>query len=273
MLAVAILASITLAPPAPNVSTDTTAHSNNQLPVEAYIITGKATATLLPAPLRKAVAIALTSPQFYKNSATQSPALRTQSAAILTNNLTSAFKSRDLGTIMMATTSCVHLAVRAAIPGDNDAVNNLIAAHHKRLAFEVRIDPDRLTNAHDIATLSTRISATSSHLRIHWLPDSVDHNLGLIEARLEQAALMSAKMLTEAWHAAGDLDLTPANQTTSPQTQETVKHVASRNSKVFHKRTCPHVARIKRANLVRFNSFATAKRSGRSPCKTCKPTE
>ena len=47
--------------------------------------------------------------------------------------------------------------------------------------------------------------------------------------------------------------------------------VASKTSKIFHKTTCRHAKSMDPAKAVTFTSIAQAERSGRRPCKTCKP--
>ena len=60
---------------------------------------------------------------------------------------------------------------------------------------------------------------------------------------------------------------------TSPTTVHTREweYVASKTSKVFHRPSCRYVKRIKREKLIGFNSREEAGRSGRKPCKICKP--
>ena len=58
-----------------------------------------------------------------------------------------------------------------------------------------------------------------------------------------------------------------------PTTDNGSQYVASKNSKVFHKITCPHVATIKEENLLYFHSLEEALSSGRRGCKQCKPEE
>ncbi|MBN1125731.1 MAG: hypothetical protein JXA82_12040 [Sedimentisphaerales bacterium] len=48
-------------------------------------------------------------------------------------------------------------------------------------------------------------------------------------------------------------------------------YIASKTSKIFHTSTCSSAKRITEANLVRFDSREQALRSGRKPCKLCKP--
>lgn len=49
------------------------------------------------------------------------------------------------------------------------------------------------------------------------------------------------------------------------------RYVASKNSKVFHKSDCSSAARIKKANLVSFDTKSVVVNTGRRPCKICKP--
>ncbi len=49
------------------------------------------------------------------------------------------------------------------------------------------------------------------------------------------------------------------------------EYVASKNSKVFHKRGCRAAARISNENLIGFGSREEAINSGRRPCKICNP--
>jgi hypothetical protein len=48
-------------------------------------------------------------------------------------------------------------------------------------------------------------------------------------------------------------------------------YVASKNSNVFHRPDCPSAGRISPDNLVGFTSRADAVKSGRRPCRRCKP--
>jgi competence protein ComEC len=58
-----------------------------------------------------------------------------------------------------------------------------------------------------------------------------------------------------------------------PESISEYQYAASKISKVFHKITCPHVATIKKENLIYFHSLEEAQKSGRRGCKTCKPEE
>jgi len=48
-------------------------------------------------------------------------------------------------------------------------------------------------------------------------------------------------------------------------------YLASKNSKVFHHHTCSQAGRISEKNITRFETKDAAIRTGRRPCKTCKP--
>ncbi len=52
---------------------------------------------------------------------------------------------------------------------------------------------------------------------------------------------------------------------------EDAPYRAARDSKVFHHRGCSYVERIDKDKLVGFADREEARRSGRRPCKVCKP--
>lgn len=48
-------------------------------------------------------------------------------------------------------------------------------------------------------------------------------------------------------------------------------YVATKSSKVFHRADCPHGKRMDASKAVTFSSRENAEKTGRRPCKTCKP--
>jgi endonuclease YncB( thermonuclease family) len=48
-------------------------------------------------------------------------------------------------------------------------------------------------------------------------------------------------------------------------------YLASKNSKVFHRKTCRQGATISKKNIVRFENKNAVIQTGRRPCKICKP--
>ena len=48
-------------------------------------------------------------------------------------------------------------------------------------------------------------------------------------------------------------------------------YLASKNSKVFHRKTCRQGATISEKNIIRFENKNAAIQTGRRPCKICKP--
>lgn len=50
-----------------------------------------------------------------------------------------------------------------------------------------------------------------------------------------------------------------------------VTFVASRNSKIFHRSTCPHAKRLAPQTTLNFRTRQEAEQNGRRPCKTCNP--
>jgi len=57
----------------------------------------------------------------------------------------------------------------------------------------------------------------------------------------------------------------------SPPVANESGYIASKSSKIYHRPTCPHAKRIDPAKSVRFSSREEAEKTGRRPCKTCKP--
>jgi len=60
------------------------------------------------------------------------------------------------------------------------------------------------------------------------------------------------------------------NSNSSPAVNEG-GYIAGKSSKVYHRLTCPHAKRMDAAKTVRFSSRQDAEKTGRRPCKTCKP--
>ena len=54
-------------------------------------------------------------------------------------------------------------------------------------------------------------------------------------------------------------------------TQIECGYIASKSSKVYHRSTCTHAKRMDAAKTVTFSSHEEAEKTGRRPCKTCKP--
>ena len=48
-------------------------------------------------------------------------------------------------------------------------------------------------------------------------------------------------------------------------------YIAGKSSKVYHRSTCSHAKRMDAAKAVTFSSREMAEKTGRRPCKTCKP--
>lgn len=56
-----------------------------------------------------------------------------------------------------------------------------------------------------------------------------------------------------------------------PEPAQQTQFVGSRNSSVYHRPSCSSARRIKRENVVRFDSREAAARAGYRACKRCKP--
>jgi hypothetical protein len=72
---------------------------------------------------------------------------------------------------------------------------------------------------------------------------------------------------------ANDISIVPKEpfKPSHKSTAAKYEYVASKNSKVFHKPDCSSARRIKPENLTGYNSRAEAIKSGKRPCKICKP--
>jgi len=180
-----------------------------------------------------------------------------------------------------------------------------------RLTYEARIAPQRLHPLKDLsqAVLDTLAGAHEAALSL----EQVERNAGselregnrsapgeksaaledllaeraapIIETQIESGALFGAELIVSAWIEAGKPALPggvtgPASAFTAAPTRRTSEasstekaFVGSRSSKIFHRSSCNHVARIKPENRVQFGSAEQAKAQGRTPCKTCKPDQ
>ncbi|MHC5182087.1 MAG: Ada metal-binding domain-containing protein, partial [Planctomycetota bacterium] len=48
-------------------------------------------------------------------------------------------------------------------------------------------------------------------------------------------------------------------------------YVATRSSKIYHRTTCMHAKRMDASKAISFAQREDAEKTGRRPCKTCKP--
>lgn len=120
--------------------------------------------------------------------------------------------------------------------------------------------------------------------------------------QFKNAALLAANLIGTAWMDAGSPELpddvfaarpekggsaepgeaTKANSALNERAADTAREVAgakagaesfiaSTESQTCHRATCPHAARIKAENTIRFATFEEAERAGRKPCRACRP--
>ncbi len=170
----------------------------------------------------------------------------------------------------------------------------------ERLAFEVRVAPQRvrpidepvaaafdaLAAAHESALVLEAIDREFAAFAPAGRSAASDAALferaaPIIETQIESGALLGAELIVLAWIEAGKPAL-PVGVTESstkaavntPGASKTEKaFVGSRSSKVFHRASCSHGARVKLENRVYFDTAAQAKAQGRTPCKSCKPDQ
>ena len=68
-------------------------------------------------------------------------------------------------------------------------------------------------------------------------------------------------------------DVAPVTTTDQPKVEavSVTAFAGSKDSTVYHKTDCVHLARVKPENRVTFEDAKSAAANGRKPCKTCKP--
>lgn len=183
----------------------------------------------------------------------------------------------------------------------------LLARLRTRLAYEVRVSPQRyrrisyaggvlnavfdlLVETHSwadvflamdaqaVAELGITDAETFSGALDRYYDKLADRAAPFMEARLEEAALLSANLIGTAWVRAGSPAPETWNASTSQLSREAPSankpentFVGSRHSMVFHRATCGHAKRIKPDNLISFETAQEARNAGRAPCRTCKP--
>lgn len=170
----------------------------------------------------------------------------------------------------------------------------------ERLAFEARVAPRRVRPIEDpVASVFDALAAAhESALALEAIDGElaglapakrsaasgaalVERAAPIIETQIESGALLGAELIVSAWIEAGKPEL-PAravesvskavvNTSGAPNTEKAF--VGSRSSKIFHRASCSHVARIKPENRVNFDTAEQARAKGRTPCKSCKPDQ
>lgn len=167
-----------------------------------------------------------------------------------------------------------------------------LSAAAERIGFELRVHPSRVVPVDD-PSAAVRAHLLASHeLAMDLAFGSAERELpggeravNLLRARLERAVILSAGLIEWARQgaagsapAAGEraeageaASATEARDEPSEPGPDDAARVASRGSKVFHRRDCPHAQRISPANQRTFPSRATAVNKGLRPCKTCAP--
>jgi hypothetical protein len=230
-------------------------------------------------------------------------------------HLVLAFESGRPGPVLEALPPLFHLVTDAAMPLNVTSASARGLARrsrsaqasvqaegidrlHARLAYEVRVWPERVTPVADpteavfalliesyeaidaLRAVESNTGRSSRNRR--WVSRSIatqdsDALAALLEERLESGALLAARLVTSAWDQAGrptwavsGLSLEGTVVARSSEAEST-GYAGSRDSTVFHGASCAHVARIKPENLVRFTSLDDAVRAGRKPCRSCKP--
>jgi len=239
-------------------------------------------------------------------------------------SLVQAFRHGEADKIVVEAGVLLHFAVDAAMPFNtttmfgaasrdpppdnslrrmqNRCHSDLVRRLRKRLDYEVRVSPDRLSpiqsaldatfevllDAHRVAdeliVLDAGVAAEFGVREDDALPAArealadrlAERAAPILETRIEAGALLAANLIASAWTQAGKPELKTA-AVVAPPSPAPAPHVAvaafvgSRNSTVYHRSTCPHAATIKPENRVTYESVEKAKAASRTPCKTCKP--
>lgn len=102
-----------------------------------------------------------------------------------------------------------------------------------------------------------------------------ERSADIMESRLEAAVLLGANLIGAAWLEAGRPSPAAWRTSATPSKRDKpapeAAFLGSRHSTVFHRASCPHAKRIKRANILNFRTARDARNAGRVPCKSCKP--
>lgn len=210
-----------------------------------------------------------------------------------------AFRSSEPERIVAESGFLLHFCVDAAMPFNTTTERpqrqrdqmELFNGLKKRLEYEVRVAPDRLSPVKSPldATFDVMLDAHQAMdeliaLDAAALPAQREANMEkraeravpIIETQIESGALFAANLIAAAWSEAGKPEIKTAALLPQPRVVPVphavaVLYVGARNSTVYHHPTCSHVPRIKPENRVTFDTQEQARVAGRTPCKTCKP--
>jgi len=215
------------------------------------------------------------------------------------DDVVQAFRSGEPQRIVAESGVLLHFCTDAAMPCNTAtdrprrqlAHTELFNRLKKRLEYEVRVAPDRLSpvkgpldatfevllNAHraadDVVALDASALPGAGEAHAERLAEGA---ASILETQIESGALLAANLIAAAWAEAGKPDLKTAALVPPPQAVVTPDAVApvfvgSRNSTVYHLSACNHAQRIKQENRVTFDTQELARAAGRTACKTCKP--
>jgi hypothetical protein len=210
-----------------------------------------------------------------------------------------AFRSGEPERIVAEAGVLLHFCVDAAMPCNTATQRPRRQRDHtelfnrlkKRLEYEVRVAPDRLSpvNSAIDATFEVLLEAHRAAdelftIGVTTLPPtgemftekSTERAAPILETQIESGALLAANMIAAAWSEADKPELRTTAVLPPPRVVPVphavaVLYVGTRNSTVYHHPTCSHVPRIKLENRVTFDTQEQARAAGRTPCKTCKP--
>lgn len=142
------------------------------------------------------------------------------------------------------------------------------------------IDPLLDIEATVAAEILAKPGEASEKHEERFLEELADRAYPIIEARIEAGALLAANLIVGAWNEKGksevrlgtsaETSVQPIEVAPEPSTPA-VAMLGSKDSSVFHRADCVHLARVKPENRVSFEDAKSAIAKGRKPCKSCKP--
>jgi len=115
------------------------------------------------------------------------------------------------------------------------------------------------------AVIDTKIVITGSY---NWTKNAREDNFeNLLVIKSPEIALIYAKEFAKIKQTAADLPAGAVRGGAEPE----YKYVASKYSKVFHYIWCPLARKIAEKNRIYFKTREEAIKSGRRPCRKCRP--
>ncbi len=225
--------------------------------------------------------------------------------------LIEAFRGRDAMLITTTAGQLMHYVIDASLPSHVAVVEHdwrgpsatnlenrierlafheskVLDTQHERFIFELRVWPKRLQEVRDIpktvietshqASVAGNEVFNNTELAAVSATGGYEYVVMRVRSQLEAAVILSGSLIRSAWREAGSPEQPSQSEpikgnsvVRASQQATNSNFVGSKQSEIFHRRTCPHVKRIKPENLVQFDNIAKAHAVSRKACRTCKP--